>query len=235
MNAIQDLLVSHSNNTLVVVTTISAIGVGLLVGYGILSRSRSSSSTTAKNMNKTSKSSKNTDTKPIKLDESDDNILKGYKETSDGKKTSYFHRELSEEEKSLIGDTTPKRIDSSNPSVDNSPKLLSKSPSGSPWNAAGTYEEKDISQWVIPKLTKIFSDIQYAVNGQDINNSTCKACSVLISSVTNVEGDALFAVARGKRKYILDMRADLDWKVLPTSHHLYLSILLINYTYVVSM
>ena len=39
--------------------------------------------------------------------------VKGYKVVN-GKKTSYFHRELTEEEKNMIGDIAPKRLDDSN-------------------------------------------------------------------------------------------------------------------------
>lgn len=207
MNDIQDMLF-NPNNTLVSLTAISAIGIGLAVGYSILSIYRSPK---PKNIKKTSKKAETTSS----VEDSEDNvILKGYKETSDGKKTSYFHRELSEEEKSLIGDTTPKRIDGSNQSIDNTPQRLPKSLSGSPWNSAGTYEEKDISSWAFPKLTKLFSDIQYTVDGKDINDSTSKSCSVAVTNVTNVDGDALVTVARGKKRFVLDLRADIEWKVL---------------------
>ena len=37
--------------------------------------------------------------------------FRGYKTLSDGRKTTYFNMERTEEEKALIGDITPKRID----------------------------------------------------------------------------------------------------------------------------
>ncbi|CAM9501063.1 unnamed protein product, partial [Sphacelaria rigidula] len=40
-----------------------------------------------------------------------DSDMKGYKKTADGRVTTYFHNELSEEAKALIGDIAPKRLD----------------------------------------------------------------------------------------------------------------------------
>ena len=80
------------------------------------------------------------------------NDMKGYKTNSKGQKTTYFNRELSEEEKHLIGDITPKKIDtaamSSSSSSSSSSHLPSSSPQpilspsltsagGSAWNTAG--------------------------------------------------------------------------------------------------
>merc|ERR1712023_43284 len=51
----------------------------------------------------------------VEIDEEDEGNLKdlrGYKKTSDGRTTSYFNNELDEHTKSLIGNITPKRIDS---------------------------------------------------------------------------------------------------------------------------
>jgi hypothetical protein len=36
--------------------------------------------------------------------------MRGYKMTSDGRKTTYFNREISEEERKLLGDSTPKPL-----------------------------------------------------------------------------------------------------------------------------
>ena len=37
--------------------------------------------------------------------------MKGYKRTSDGRVTSFFHTELDDQAKELIGDIAPKRIE----------------------------------------------------------------------------------------------------------------------------
>lgn len=68
--------------------------------------------------------------------------MKGYKTNSKGQKTTYFNRELTENEKKLIGDITPKKIDGSAataPLACSSPRPVASSPSsgGSAWNKAG--------------------------------------------------------------------------------------------------
>merc|ERR1719361_164617 len=63
----------------------------------------------------------------------EDSSMRGYKKTADGKTTSYFHTEITEEAKELIakqGFGKPQKLDSA---VDDD---VSK---GSAWNKAGTY------------------------------------------------------------------------------------------------
>jgi len=118
-----------------------------------------------------------------------DNIMRGYKETKEGKKTSYFHRELSIEEKELLGDCSPQRIDAN--TIDNGPKLVTKriqgtgeisfdtnSSSGSVWNSAGTFEERDISSWTKSRLKHLLKEIQISVNGEDLHDTTLRSIKV---------------------------------------------------------
>ena len=72
-----------------------------------------------------------------------DASMRGYKITSDGKKTSYFHNEMDEKTKNLIGDTTPQRIQS----PPRESKSKGKTAGASAWNAAGTWESKDRSEY----------------------------------------------------------------------------------------
>ena len=67
------------------------------------------------------------------------NDMRGYKMNSKGQKTTFFNRELSENDMKLIGDITPKKIDCGTTSSSSSPQLiaLSSSSSGSAWNTAG--------------------------------------------------------------------------------------------------
>lgn len=82
----------------------------------------------------------------IVVDDSDvKGDMKGYKTNSKGQKTTYFNRELTEEEKQLIGDITPKKINSSAClSTLSSDRATDTSPSGttggSAWNKAGEDE-----------------------------------------------------------------------------------------------
>eukprot|EP00804_Cyclotella_cryptica_P000493 CCRYP_018529-RA/>CCRYP_018529-RA protein AED:0.00 eAED:0.00 QI:79/-1/1/1/-1/1/1/649/316 len=68
--------------------------------------------------------------------------VRGYKIRSDGKKTSYFDREISEETKALIGDIAPKKIDPNNSIAsgnDVATEPLPTAEGASAWNKAGEY------------------------------------------------------------------------------------------------
>merc|ERR1711871_773264 len=108
----------------------------------------------------------------VEIDEEDEGNLKdlrGYKKTSDGRTTSYFNNELDEHTKSLIGNITPKRIDSvgsldatvtqgSSGTVsrnDSTASTNSNTSNASVWNTAGTWEEKDMSSDVKSRLTDL--------------------------------------------------------------------------------
>ena len=84
------------------------------------------------------KSSSNGDTQDDSLFTKSDHV-RGYKIRSDGKKTSYFDREISEETKRLIGDIAPKKIDPNAPAGgdDFVPKPLPAAEGTSAWNKAG--------------------------------------------------------------------------------------------------
>ena len=64
--------------------------------------------------------------------------IRGYKLTTDGRKTTFFNNEMDEQTKALIGDIAPQKIlhvDEKN--------VLSVPGGGSAWNAAGTFESVD--------------------------------------------------------------------------------------------
>ena len=98
-----------------------------------------------------SESDKQTTSKPstrssLKDDDKEDESVftksdhvRGYKIRSDGKKTSYFDREISDEVKAMIGDIAPKKIDPNKPATaDFAPKPLAVEGT-SAWNKAGKY------------------------------------------------------------------------------------------------
>eukprot|EP00931_Biecheleriopsis_adriatica_P002145 TRINITY_DN1027_c0_g1_i5.p1 TRINITY_DN1027_c0_g1~~TRINITY_DN1027_c0_g1_i5.p1 ORF type:complete len:304 (-),score=92.96 TRINITY_DN1027_c0_g1_i5:211-1122(-) len=74
--------------------------------------------------------------------------FRGYKKTSDGRTTSYFHTEISDEAKKLIeaqGFGKPQKLDT--PIEESDAKG-----GGSKWNQAGTYEEKGMTKWLEERL-----------------------------------------------------------------------------------
>lgn len=138
-----------------------------------------------------------------RLDDEDDEDLrslgKGYKTRADGSKTSYFDRseKVDAATKALLeAQKAPKRIDPSAAASSAAPS--SAASIGSAWNAAGTYEERDVSEWAVGELKRrLLADV-----GTD-------ACSV--HAVSEVEGSASIVSARGKTKRPFDLKFDLEW------------------------
>jgi hypothetical protein len=184
-----------------VVAAVSAvIAIGMLT-VGIYKMTSSPSSSSSSSSTKKKKSTKTTPKKATTsrslVDDENDNenenadlTYKGYKKTSTGKTTTYFHRELSVEEKRLLGDSTPKRIDSPAPS-----SLGSSSPNpvaGSAWNAAGTYEEKNISEWAQTSLKKKLKAVNHRITNGQVCPSPCPCpCSSLSFSSSSADGFCL--------------------------------------------
>mmetsp|Transcript_5551 Transcript_5551/g.8187 ORF Transcript_5551/g.8187 Transcript_5551/m.8187 type:complete len:430 (+) Transcript_5551:33-1322(+) len=139
--------------------------------------------------------------------------VRGYK-IVDGKKTSYFHREISEEEKRLIGDIAPKKIEQEeNVNVSSAPVVEGTSA----WNTAGTWEEKDVTQWATDTLRAALLATTYTLPAAAtaVHNQTTLRAS--IPKVPKLSGHASVATVRGKRRYIYEFAITLDWE-LPLSN-----------------
>jgi len=151
-------------------------------------------------------------------------MFRGYKKTSDGRTTSYFTREQSEREKSLIGDITPQRLDNSNnlnsPLSTNAGSLLHSQPSpssvvdtkcghgSSAWNKAGTWEEKDTTDWCLSQLKSRLKETTTLCK-------TTKTCFGLVVSVDDVTGDASVAITGNhkKKNYIFDFHCHVKFEI----------------------
>lgn len=72
--------------------------------------------------------------------------MKGYKKTADGRMTTYFNNDLSEEAKALIGDIAPKKLDASKEEGAEGTDPAGQSVSA--WNKAGTWESRDMTRSV---------------------------------------------------------------------------------------
>jgi tetratricopeptide (TPR) repeat protein len=136
--------------------------------------------------------------------------IKGYKIVN-GKKTSYFHNELSEEAKILIGDIAPKKLDpnassggstASTAEADGAPTTTGTSA----WNKAGTWEEKDCTSWAAGCMQKHIEVVTYRLPASSpAPNATI---AVQTSSVT---GHASVATVRGKKRYIYELVVLVHW------------------------
>lgn len=152
-------------------------------------------------------------------DEDDDELteaelamMRGYKKTADGRTTSYFTRELSEEEKRAIGDIAPKRLDenaaneppvrltSTSSSITSSAEMKA---SGSAWNQAGTWEEKDTTSWCTAQLRKRLDETTVTTDKFDID----------VVKIPELTGDASVANVSGKKRYIFDFHVKLKYEI----------------------
>ena len=138
-----------------------------------------------------------------------DNV-RGYKIVN-GKKTSYFHNELSEEAKNLIGDIAPKKLDSLETAATTTPTASDGIPNNgaSAWNKAGTWEEKDLTQWAKTTLQEHLEQAKYVLP----DSSPAPGAEVTVSKVTTIDGHASCALARGKKRYIYEFMVKLEWKL----------------------
>jgi len=132
-------------------------------------------------------------------DDDDAELLKGYKKTADGKKTSYFHRELSATDRELLekSNSGPKPIAQAS-----SPTSSTKA--GSAWNSGGTWEEKNLTAFAYERLSGLLSSVRC-----DLPGGTVLRCT----RVRDVAGDCIAATARGKTKLIVDLSCELDWEL----------------------
>jgi len=143
-----------------------------------------------------------TASQPIKAeaDEDDGTVYRGYKTTSDGRKTTFFNNELDEQTKELIGDIAPKKLEEAAVAP-----IAAATEQGSAWNAAGTFESKDLTPWAKERLVSMLKSAQCSPNGAIIK----------VVEVT-VTGDGEIVAARGKRKHIYDFTAEVQWSLMLT-------------------
>ena len=135
-----------------------------------------------------------------------DNV-RGYKIVN-GKKTSYFHNELSEEAKNLIGDIAPKKLEGLETAMAST--ASNGPPNGaSAWNKAGTWEEKDLTQWAKTTLQEHIEQATYVLP----DSSPAPGAEVTVTKVTTIDGHASCALARGKKRYIYEFMVKLEWRL----------------------
>lgn len=143
---------------------------------------------------------------PVKKEKKDgeeqDTSMRGYKTTSDGKKTSYFHTDISQEAKELIakqGFGKPQKLDA--PTDEKEAKG-----GGSSWNQAGTFEEKNMKKWINENFPEALKGKSFDLPGE-------KGGQVVVKDVIDIKGDATITVARGKRKHMMDLTFDVEYQI----------------------
>merc|ERR1719191_30805 len=135
-----------------------------------------------------------------------DKSMRGYKTRADGKTTSYFHMDISDEAKALLAQNAGhKKLDA--------PVAETTDPKGkSVWNNAGTWESKDMRKWVEEQLDRW---VGFSV---DIKAPDGTAGHISVSKIEGLEGPAEIVMARGKRKKVLDLSFTIHWTLLVADH-----------------
>lgn len=183
--------------------------------------SRPTSTSTVSSSNSSSKEEKTTISSSKEFTTSDH--VRGYKIVN-GKKTSFFHHEQTEEEKRLIGDITPKRIDvTTEPQTAGPTKIENNNDNNkggiktSVWNTAGTWEEKDFTDWAIDSLKDQIMKCNYHLpDGSPdpkAHVQVTKITKLLSSKVAGGTCHASVATVRGKKKYIFEFNVCVHWEM----------------------
>ncbi|RLN88603.1 hypothetical protein BBJ28_00007333 [Nothophytophthora sp. Chile5] len=116
--------------------------------------------------------------------------VRGYKKLADGRVTTFFNNELTEEAKQLIGDIAPKKVEDAD-------QVQIKSVSGgSAWNQGNTFEEKDMTAWAKAKLEALVAGVSAPLGTGE--------GAVTALEASDLSGDASIAVVRGAKRYIFD-------------------------------
>eukprot|EP00980_Cylindrotheca_fusiformis_P002186 scaffold499_cov120-Cylindrotheca_fusiformis.AAC.9 len=132
--------------------------------------------------------------------------LRGYKKTSDGRVTSYFTREQSKEEILLAAErNAPQKIGSPNGSTPTPVVPSSDGGKGraSAWNQAGTWEEKDATDWCRERLKLRLKETKVE-SGSLIG---------VVTEVKDIRGDASVVVVSGKKRYIFDFHGKVIYDI----------------------
>jgi tetratricopeptide (TPR) repeat protein len=133
--------------------------------------------------------------------------MKGYKVVN-GKKTSYFHNELTDEAKELIGDIAPKKLETVNTGVAVTATGDSNDKATSAWNTAGTWEERDVTAWAVTSLQEQLTASTYQLPP----SSPAPGATVAVTSAV-VTGHASVATVRGKKRFLYEFSVVVDWKL----------------------
>lgn len=133
--------------------------------------------------------------------------VRGYKIVN-GKKTSYFHNELSEDAKKLIGDIAPKKIDPTDTNIATLAVSSTDTEGKSVWNKAGTWEEKDCTTWATDTITDLLSKVTYTLPS---SSPAPNAIASISKIIVQPSSHASCATVRTKKRYIYELDLTIHW------------------------
>lgn len=127
--------------------------------------------------------------------------IRGYKVTKEGKKTTFFNNDLTEEEKKLIGDIAPKAI--------TGPVVVNDKGVGSAWSNGSTFEEKNMTGWAKDALERRLLALEVTLPTGEWGSGKH---TIKVTKVDFEEGDASIPIVRGKVKFVFDFHLKLTWE-----------------------
>ncbi|GBG29681.1 Small glutamine-rich tetratricopeptide repeat-containing protein [Hondaea fermentalgiana] len=137
--------------------------------------------------------------------------LRGYRTLPDGRKTTFFNRELTEEEKEMLKDNKPKQVSEEAEAIlAKEQELASKGASA--WNHGGTFEERPMSKWAEPKLKEYLESLSCPVQLVD-SDGDAESGTLKVTDLKNIDGDASITFTRGKKRHMFDYSLDVAWSV----------------------
>ena len=154
----------------------------------------------------TSKAKTRTTTENVVTTDEGDLSMRGYKKTADGRTTSFFHRDIDDTAKKLIGSIAPKKIEPSAASS-GAATAVAAGNSASVWNQGGTYEERNASDWAKEYLT---GALLAATCAGPRAGTTCR-----FTKVKKVEGDASLILRKQEKRYVFDWEIEVAFQVVP--------------------
>merc|ERR1712195_140337 len=143
-------------------------------------------------------------------EEEDEEQIRGYKILADGRKTSFFDHQMSEEEKLLLGyersgdgslNLKPKQLTAEEIKALED-KTKSNAGEGSVW-AGNTWEDRKMNSWAEAKLRELAGPCMATI-GDD---------TIAVKEVESFTGTASIYVKQGKKKYFYDLTFKLKWEI----------------------
>jgi len=143
-------------------------------------------------------------------EEEDEEQIRGYKILADGRKTSFFDHQMSEEEKLLLGyersgdgslNLKPKQLTAEEIKALED-KTKSNAGEGSVW-AGNTWEDRKMNSWAEAKLRELAGPCMATI-GED---------TIAVKEVESFTGTASIYVKQGKKKYFYDLTFKLKWEI----------------------
>ncbi|KAF0694958.1 Aste57867_14181 [Aphanomyces stellatus] len=125
--------------------------------------------------------------------------VRGYKKLADGRVTTYFNTDLTDEAKALIGSIAPQKISDANA------VQIKNVDGGSAWNQGNSFEEKDMTTFSQNRVTELIK----AIPPQPLTLDGV-AGLLAITDIKDMTGDASIAVVRGAKRYIFDLNFSVE-------------------------